>query len=167
MKTKPDEFTKGYIEAALWSSTCEPFGKCAECGTEDKILYWNKNTREHELCEDCRNPDHDSPWEPPMDAHYSVKDLAEETLAKIVADCAKFQTDNAELISAEFHTVISADNLIDSYAGHDFWLTRNGHGAGFWDGDWTEPTATKLTQAAKAFGECTLYVGDDGKLHIS
>lgn len=20
--------------------------------------------------------------------------------------------------------------------GHDFWLTRNGHGAGFWDGDW-------------------------------
>lgn len=23
-------------------------------------------------------------------------------------------------------------------AGHDLWLTRNGHGAGFWDGDWRD-----------------------------
>lgn len=41
-------------------------------------------------------------------------------------------------------------------AGHDFWLTRNGHGAGFWDGDWkdsdgSEFRADLLTQIANSF----------------
>lgn len=37
-------------------------------------------------------------------------------------------------------------------AGHDFWLTRNGHGAGFWDGDW--PTYGEMfTKIAQGYGE--------------
>ena len=43
-------------------------------------------------------------------------------------------------------------------AGHDFWLTRNGHGVGFWDGDWPEPFAEQLTEAAKRAGGRDLYV---------
>lgn len=50
-------------------------------------------------------------------------------------------------------------------AGHDFWLTRCGHGAGFWDGDWPEPAATALTEASKAFRNVDLYVGDDGEIN--
>jgi hypothetical protein len=50
-------------------------------------------------------------------------------------------------------------------AGHAFWLTRNGHGAGFWDGDWPEPHASALDEASKAFGSFDLYVGDDGMIH--
>lgn len=46
-----------------------------------------------------------------------------------------------------------------------FWLTRCGHGCGFWDGDWSEPAATILTDAAHAFGNVDLYVGDDGKIY--
>jgi hypothetical protein len=49
-------------------------------------------------------------------------------------------------------------------AGHDFWLTRNGHGAGFWDrglGDLGE----RLSKAAKVYGEVYLYPGDDGKVY--
>ena len=48
--------------------------------------------------------------------------------------------------------------------GHDFYLTRNRHGAGFWDrglgelGDW-------LTEMSHPYGEFDLYVGDDGKLY--
>ncbi len=49
-------------------------------------------------------------------------------------------------------------------AGHDFWLTRNGHGCGFWDGDWPEPQASLLTQASKAFGGVDPYVSDDGEV---
>lgn len=52
-----------------------------------------------------------------------------------------------------------------SQAGHDFALTRNGHGAGFWDGDW--PTyGDMLTKGSKSFGEIDIYVGDDGQLEI-
>jgi len=51
-----------------------------------------------------------------------------------------------------------------SEAGHDFHLTRNGHGAGFWDGDWDdEPDdengvelAVRLTRASEAANSCNL-----------
>lgn len=47
-----------------------------------------------------------------------------------------------------------------------FWLTRNGHGAGFWENDYgTEEQCDKLTEACKAFGEFNLYPGDDGRLY--
>lgn len=52
-----------------------------------------------------------------------------------------------------------------SQAGHDFWLTRNRHGCGFNDGDWDEPSASLLTEAAHAMGEVSLYEGDDGQIY--
>ena len=57
------------------------------------------------------------------------------------------------------------ENLDPGQIGHDFWLTRNRHGAGFWDrglGD----VGDRLTKAAHAFGESDLYVGDDGNLYV-
>ena len=50
------------------------------------------------------------------------------------------------------------------HAGHDFWLTRNGHGAGFWDGDWPEPWAALLSESARKAGEVELTVDDAGML---
>ena len=43
----------------------------------------------------------------------------------------------------------------DSQAGHDFWLTRQHHGAGFWDRDESVygEFATILTEKSQAFGE--------------
>lgn len=49
-------------------------------------------------------------------------------------------------------------------AGHDFALTRNGHGAGFWDGSWPV-YADMFTAGAKSFGEVDLYRGDDGLIY--
>jgi hypothetical protein len=97
----------------------------------------------------------------PLDKNYGTEDIAEETLVQMVEDCRKFQAENALL----FHdcTRGSGEYPIEAQAGHDFWLTRNGHGAGFWDGDWPE-TGDALTAASKEFGEVSLYVGDDGKV---
>ena len=50
--------------------------------------------------------------------------------------------------------------------GHDFWLTRNGHGAGFWDGDYEKEIGIKLTELSQQFGECHAYVGDDNKIYF-
>lgn len=104
----------------------------------------------------------------PLDDNYSISDLDPETLIKIKADCEKFQRENASDLhyAAEAGVKCGPDFDETGRAGHDFWLTRNGHGCGFWDGDWPEPFATTLTAAAKAFGPVDLYVGDDGKLHI-
>ena len=95
----------------------------------------------------------------PLEANYSASDLAPETLAAMIADCAKFQEQNA--------AIMDMDGCQDAETcGHDFWLTRNGHGAGFWDGDYLEAVGDALTAAAKGFGECNLYVGDDGQIYL-
>jgi hypothetical protein len=52
-----------------------------------------------------------------------------------------------------------ADTLLDEWTpqeiGHNFWLTRNGHGTGFWDRD--KPNGKELTAIAESFGESYIY----------
>ena len=89
----------------------------------------------------------------PLDEQYSIEHIAPLTLVKIAADCRTFYERNSGMIGDRAKR-----------AGHDFWLTRNGHGAGFWDGDWPE-NGDALTAESNRAGECDLYVGDDGKLY--
>jgi hypothetical protein len=92
----------------------------------------------------------------PLDANYSWTDLAPEALQRMMDDCAKFQAEHGELIGAPLRE-----------AGHCFWLSRNGHGSGFFDsGFWDDDTREKLQDIARAWRECNLYVGDDGKLYL-
>ena len=52
------------------------------------------------------------------------------------------------------------------FPGHDLWLTRNGHGAGFWCRKAPKDLQTYLNEAARALPEVNLYVGDDGLIYI-
>lgn len=90
----------------------------------------------------------------PLDANYCLDDIAPETLASILDDCKAFQRDHADDIGGELER-----------AGHDFWLTRNGHGAGFWDGDWDDDIGQRLTDASDVYGSVNLYVGDEGLIY--
>lgn len=100
----------------------------------------------------------------PLDREYSAADLAPEALGEILADCAAFQAANAADIEAGPLARVSCG--AEAYAGHDFWLTRNGHGCGFWDGDWPDGAAERLDASARGFGNCNPYVGDDGKIYL-
>tara|TARA_Y100001938_G_scaffold40376_1_gene55889 strand:+ start:111 stop:518 length:408 start_codon:yes stop_codon:yes gene_type:complete len=93
--------------------------------------------------------------------------LAGETLEKMKSDCTKFMADNGEDLEL-FGNVMGVSETKPDFsgsAGHDFWLTRNGHGAGFWDRGLGE-LGDRLSKASKAFGESHLYAGDDGKLYL-
>ncbi len=92
----------------------------------------------------------------PLDENYTIEDIDPHSLKEAISDCKRFQEENW-------------DDLGDNHtqAGHDFWLTRNGHGAGFWDGKRPEPAATRLTKASEKFGNVDIYVGDDGKLYFN
>jgi len=150
-----DEFTRAYITAALWSSST------AECVSD--TCDWRGGDSDGVSCPKCGAPVYDQSLD---NLEYGIDDIAEETLTQMIADCATFQQDNAEWIISEYRTHADhVDNTIDSQAGHDFWLTRCGHGCGFWDGDWTEPAATGLTEAGKRYGNVDLYVGDDGRIY--
>ncbi len=104
----------------------------------------------------------------PLDSNYSIDDIAPDTLASMAEDCAKFLREN-EADIAKGCTRGTGEFTAEEQAGHDFWLTRCGHGAGFWDGDWRDgedrSREERLTEAAQAFGNVDLYVGDDGKIH--
>ena len=84
-------------------------------------------------------------------------ELAPETKAQLTADCASFWY--------RMYYYLEPANQTPEQAGHDFWLTRNGHGAGFWDGDWPKPWDDLLTTLAKSYGEFNTYLGDDGLIY--
>lgn len=104
----------------------------------------------------------------PLDRGHNLTDFTASAMEKSVLDCAAFFIQAEELIaSVETNTIGRTD--IWEMAGYDFWLTRNGHGAGFWDGDWdklpygmtTVDLGPTLTRIAKAFGEVILV--EDGE----
>ena len=100
----------------------------------------------------------------PLDAVFSVEDIAPETLASMREDCADFIQSNAADL-AEYSARMGNEQWSgEDRAGHDFWLTRNGHGAGFWDRGLGE-LGERLTSAAKVYSSVDLYAGDDGLIY--
>lgn len=111
-----DSFTQGYIEALFFTDEEQ---LCEESGREMPAVAFNMATME------SRFVGGDSP---------GFADLAPETLARIVADCAAFQATHAALLEEAYGRDYEADQ-----AGRDFWYTRNGHGVGYWDRKELEP----------------------------
>jgi hypothetical protein len=91
----------------------------------------------------------------PMDANYGPEDIAPESLASMRADVRDFIREAGELL----------DDITPEMAGHDFWLTRNRHGAGFWDRGYGD-VGDRLTDIAHGYGESYLYVGDDSLVYV-
>ncbi len=66
--------------------------------------------------------------------------LPNDDRLSLMSDCLSFFVDAMPMIGDRF-----------SEAGSDFHLTRNGHGAGFWDGDWPDH-GDALTAMSKPYG---------------
>lgn len=128
------ELLPAYVEAMLWAN--------ASCGVE--------------ACEDGREV---GECEHTQDAHgsWDESDLSDSDRASALADLEGFLelADPAD-VSAYLSSGLSPDSL-----AHDFALTRNRHGAGFWDRGIGEP-GDRLTRAAHTFGESHVYVSEDG-----
>jgi hypothetical protein len=89
-----------------------------------------------------------------LDDNHFREDIDKSTMSQMEEDCEAFINEAGHMIP---------ESRL-SRAGHDFWLTRNGHGAGFWDGDWPEH-GDELTKISEKFGSHDLYVGDDGLIY--
>lgn len=101
----------------------------------------------------------DEKGEEMMDQHFDKSDIHPDSMEKIKEVCEKFFTENVELMETIGATYSSQSH------GHDFWLTRNGHGVGFWDRGYGE-AGDILTEKCKPYGESYWYLGDDGKIHV-
>ncbi len=130
-----DNFTKHYLIAALWSSNDESTPSGGE----------------------------------PMDSNYDLRDIHFDALHAAWLDCQKFQMENRDELAAAYEFYIENGNAAhpdagspEACAGHDFWLSRQGHGTGFWDRGL--PNGQTLHEATKAYGENSLYIAR-GKVH--
>ena len=130
---------RAYLETAIWSESC--YGLAAESA------------------HDCRGEDCDTSL---LECGYSADDvdmadgfeLAWLDLINFCRDCLLEEIDIQSIDPAQF--------------GHDFWLTRNHHGAGFWDRGYGPAQTTlgdRLTKLCKPYGEASLEVGPGDKLY--
>ena len=121
------QFVRGYITCALWSS----------------------------------NDESDESGGVPLDSHFDQDDLTPACTKRMQDDCEDFMLANmADLVLYTQQYAPTGEYEVWECAGHDFWLTRNHHGAGFWDRGLRE-LGDRLTKAAHVYGEANLYVGWD------
>lgn len=95
----------------------------------------------------------------PLDNEFAVADIPADVRDEMSVDCRTFVDENWSDLK----------DLDPSQCGHDFWLTRNGEGAGFWDrglGD-VGDRLTKSCGWKTKYPPVDLYVGDDGKLYAN
>jgi len=98
----------------------------------------------------------------PMDDLVDEDDFDSSALEEIRKDVTDFCSYASEELEA-----IPEGEQTSSHIGHDFCLTRNRHGAGFWDGDYPNDLGQKLTEKSHHAGSMDVYIGDDGKVYVS
>lgn len=127
------EMVRAYLESAEWCGLSE----CDEHGVSDRSRF-----------DRCKRP------------RWSAK-----AVWKAGADCRAF-LDETEMLHSPGDIIgdvdVSMRQLIRehgsfSQAGRDFYLTRNHHGAGFWDGNWPADIGQVLTRHSHPYGPTQHY----------
>lgn len=117
--------------------------------TYAKTLLWTG--MDWDDLDECDNPSR-------LDAAWTVEEVAPEAWESMEEDCNNF---------LELTWKVEGVEKVDAVTmGYNFALTRNRHGAGFWDiglgvlGD-------RLTELAHTFGEQNFYVNEERtQLHV-
>jgi hypothetical protein len=95
----------------------------------------------------------------PLDQNHGVDAIHPHSLGHMVADVHDFR----DSLPDHLKDAVDAN---PSRAGHDFWLSRNGHGSGFFDrpDHYGEDAADELHEHARRAGERNLDA-EDGVIH--
>lgn len=128
-----NEILDGYYTAALWSSTYQ--------GEDPDIDVDEDNDKSFD------------------DLGYDTSAISNKLKQTTLRDLSGFLShiDGDEKAVAELKKYLNETNA--SNFGHHFWLSRNGHGAGFFD-----HRCNTLQKQARSFGEVNLYADAHGKI---
>lgn len=97
-------------------------------------------------------------WTAELD-NKGITDIASPSMDRARKDVTDFLT-KAEPLLKKYKKP-----LTDAQLGHDFWLSRNGHGAGFFDRDLGK-LGDELQTLAKSFKEINVFGEDADKIII-
>lgn len=129
------DVVNGYLTAALWAETDSRYADGEEVDGDDY---------------------HDSPF----DKWAGLSDCSDALVCDALNVCSRF----IEMNRDDFDAYCGPDGRQSNSGeysdaecfGHDLWLTRGHHGAGFWDRGLGE-LGERLTKAAHRLGECYIY----------
>lgn len=102
----------------------------------------------------------------PFDNNHTVDDINVHDVRNLSAMLAEFVHTDYDDNRYPVWLAIHNQDIEATQFGHDFILTANGHGAGYWDRGYGKD-GEYLTDMCKPYGDISLYKGDDGKLYIS
>lgn len=106
-----------------------------------------------------QDEDDDGSTSPDLPVELSRPLLTFDSVKDLVRDAVSFFTQEFTALSE------AAENRAWDLLGHDFALTRNGHGTGFWDrglGD----LGDHLTDSAKVYGTVDLWLLNDNTIEV-
>lgn len=98
---------------------------------------------------------HTALWTEELDGEKDIEDFGTSTVEQAKKDIDSFVEKAGDLLNG----------WDDEQIGHDFWLTRNGHGAGFWDRD-ELPNGKELSKICDEFKECNVWVSECDVVYI-
>ena len=153
-----NEILKGYLESALWTEEerlGDEMGKTNDVMTNDYDDEEGESQEEIRFMKIMKNNLQTKPFE-----SFTREDIDPNSLIQAYLDIKTFINAAG---SAAITEALEADDKFQ--LGMDIWLTRNRHGAGFFDHSYDNEQ--QLTTAAQNLKEVDLYVGDDNKLHFS
>lgn len=136
-------------EGAGLASTLREADREADAAAEStaQTAAWTDGDLERELGD----------WEGDAPEPWEAQDLSESARHTLRDDSRAFYD--------QAHEILHRRGIEPAQWGHDLWLTRNGHGAGFWDRGLGED-GERLTRIARDMGEIHGMRGDDGRVEL-
>ena len=98
---------------------------------------------------------HDQDRETFLDENHCIDDISSRSMKIIRNECQMFMN----------HAHDTLDNGDLEQHGHDFFMTRQGHGVGFYDRDLPKDKAKTLDRIARGFREQYIYA-HNGKVEV-
>ena len=152
-----NEILRGYIDAAIWTE--EERLNSEYTDDHDKVFDPNNNDESDndEIENLIRKNFNNKSIE-----NFSKEDIEPDSLIRAYKDIKEF----VKLAGEEaIETAVSEYGY--EHLGHDMWLTRGHHGAGFFDRGFDDDIEKSLTDAAHKLGEVDMYINDEMKLSFS
>lgn len=156
--TELNQILMGYIESALW--------------TEEENLKDQQSTEYKNYFRDDEDDEEDDDLEKLIRIsqkknqkslrNFVEEDIEDNSRIQAYLDIKKF------IEFAGFESIKEAiiENGLERL-GHDIWLTRNGHGAGFFDHGYSDETEKSLMNASKKIGSVDMFIDNNEKIAFS
>jgi len=101
----------------------------------------------------------------PLDNNYTIYDIEDESMEMIIGKYREFRNQYFQECLESIDDKELYSNISCQFA-QDYWLSCNGHGAGFFDSIWSKEQCQKMQELARQEGSYYAY-SDNGIVYIS